>query len=218
MRLWTGARKDQEKATDPNLWTAHKYITALPGDCGKTRIPNLNYADSEGQQKARLKEEKGWILVRTFFPDKPKPSKEGSGTITPNSICKADPISREQVTRALQRLRLFKALGPDRIPNIILTKCTDLIESRLWYIFMTILEKRVVLCTSEMLHYNSAHKPGKLRYNVPKAYRPFALLNTMGKVLTSIIAEQLTFYTEKFALLPPLHFSGRPACTTNNAI
>ena len=44
------------------------------------------------------------------------------------------------------------------------------------------------------------------------------LLNTMGKVLTSIVAEQLTYYTEKFELLPPLHFGGRPAQTTSDAI
>ena len=61
-------------------------------------------------------------------------------------------------------------------------------------------------------------KPGKPRYNIPKAYRPIALLNTLGKVLTSIIAEQLTYYTEKYTLLPPLHFGGRLACTTSDAI
>ena len=153
-----------------------------------------------------------------FFPDKPKLSKESTDTITPNPICKADPISREQVTRALQRLRPFKAPGPDRIPNIVLTKCADLIESRLWYIFMSILEKgwyyKPWKCSTMVV----LRKPGKPRYNIPKAYRPIALLNTMGKVLTSIIAEQLTFYTEKFALLPPLHFGGRPAHTTNDAI
>ena len=32
-------------------------------------------------------------------------------------------------------------------------------------------------------------KPGKPRYNTPKVYRPIALLNTLGKVLTSIVAE-----------------------------
>jgi hypothetical protein len=61
-------------------------------------------------------------------------------------------------------------------------------------------------------------KPGKPRYDVPKAYRPIALLNTLGKVLTSIVAEQLTYYTEKYSLLPPLHFGGRPVRTTSNAI
>jgi hypothetical protein len=62
------------------------------------------------------------------------------------------------------------------------------------------------------------HKPGKPRYNVPKAYRPIALLNTLAKVLTSIIAEQLTFYSEKHQLLLPQHYGGRPARTTTDAL
>ena len=61
-------------------------------------------------------------------------------------------------------------------------------------------------------------KPGKPRYDTPKAYRPIALLNTLGKLLTAIIAEQLTYYTEKHTLLPPMHFGGRPARTTTDAL
>jgi len=61
-------------------------------------------------------------------------------------------------------------------------------------------------------------KPGKPRYDTPKAYRPIALLNTLGKLLTAIIAEQLTYYTEKHTLLPPMHFGGGPARTTTDAL
>jgi hypothetical protein len=62
------------------------------------------------------------------------------------------------------------------------------------------------------------HKPGKPRYDIPKAYRPIALLNMLAKVLTSIIAEQLTLYSKKYQLLPPQHYSGRPARTTTDAL
>ena len=36
-----------EKSTDPDLWTAHKYITAAPGDGGKTRIQTSCKAQGE---------------------------------------------------------------------------------------------------------------------------------------------------------------------------
>jgi len=62
------------------------------------------------------------------------------------------------------------------------------------------------------------HKPGKPRYDVPKAYRLIALLNTIWKVLTAIIADQLTFISEKHHLLPDNHFRGRPRCTTMDAM
>ena len=99
------------------------------------------YTDERGQQCSSTNEEKGKILVKTFFLDKPPTSMEGTLGEMPNPICKVDPISRDQIARALKRLRLYKALGPDRIPNIVLTKCADLIKNRLWYIFMAIIEK-----------------------------------------------------------------------------
>jgi hypothetical protein len=61
-------------------------------------------------------------------------------------------------------------------------------------------------------------KPSKPRYDLPKSYCPIALLNTMWKVLTGITVEHLTHYTEKYHLLPDLHFGGRPGCTTTDAI
>ena len=61
-------------------------------------------------------------------------------------------------------------------------------------------------------------KPGKPRYDTPKAYRPIALLNTLCKVLTAIMAEVMTYYTEKYQLLPANHFGGRPGRTTTDAV
>lgn len=61
-------------------------------------------------------------------------------------------------------------------------------------------------------------KPGKPCYDTPKAYRPIALLNTMGKVLTAIVAELMVFYTKMHYLLPAHHFRGRPGRTTTDAV
>jgi len=57
-------------------------------------------------------------------------------------------------------------------------------------------------------------KPGKLHYNVPKVYRPIALLNTMWKILAAIVASHIMFLTKKHQLLPPNHFGERPDRTT----
>jgi hypothetical protein len=61
-------------------------------------------------------------------------------------------------------------------------------------------------------------KPGKPRYDLPKAYRPIVLLNTMWKVITAIVANQLTYITEKHQLLLANHFGGRPGRTTMDAM
>ena len=61
-------------------------------------------------------------------------------------------------------------------------------------------------------------KPGKPRYDMPKAYRPIALLNMMWKVITAIITNHITYVTEKHQLLPANHFGGQPGQTTANAM
>ena len=47
-------------------------------------------------------------------------------------------------------------------------------------------------------------KPGKPRYDVPKAHWPIALMNTLGKLLSTLVAEDLTCqdtdFSEKYEL------------------
>ena len=61
-------------------------------------------------------------------------------------------------------------------------------------------------------------KLGKPRYDSPKAYRPIALLNTMSKVLTAIMAELMTSYRESHQVLPAHHFGGRAGRTAADAV
>ena len=60
--------------------------------------------------------------------------------------------------------------------------------------------------------------PGKPRYDIPKAYRPVALVNTIAKLLSSIVAEDLVHLMEKHALLPANHFGGRPGRTMMDSL
>jgi hypothetical protein len=108
----------------------------------------------------------------------------------------------------------YKAPGPDSIPNIVLTKCADLLVDRLYYIYSAIYDKRLYYKPWKTFNTIVLCKPGKLSYEVPKAYRPIALINTLWKVLTAILAEQLMFFAEKYQLLPSHHFGGRPGHTT----
>ena len=56
-------------------------------------------------------------------------------------------------------------------------------------------------------------KPGKANYNVPKSYHPIALYNTMGKLLTVIVMEDMVHLAEEHCLLAANHFGGRPGIT-----
>ena len=61
-------------------------------------------------------------------------------------------------------------------------------------------------------------KPGKPSYEDPKAYRPIALLNTLGKLFSSIVADDLSHFCETREILPRNQFGGRPAQTTSNSM
>ncbi len=61
-------------------------------------------------------------------------------------------------------------------------------------------------------------KPGKPDYTTPNAYRPISLLNTLGKLLESVMARRLTYYAERYNLLPDTQFGRRPGRTTEQAL
>ena len=62
-------------------------------------------------------------------------------------------------------------------------------------------------------------KPGKTSYHQPKAYQPIALLNPMGKLPSSLIADNLSHFCELREVLPKTQFSGRPArCTSDSML
>ncbi len=100
----------------------------------------------------------------------------------------------------------------------MLIKCANTLVDRLWEIYTAILKKGVYFAPWKTFTTIVLRKLGKPRYDTPKAYRLIALLNTMPKVLMSIITEQLTFHSEKLNLLPTHHYGGRPACTTTDAM
>ena len=52
-------------------------------------------------------------------------------------------------------------------------------------------------------------KPGKPDYSIPKAYRPVALLNCLGKILEKLFATRLSFMSETHQLLHNNQIGGR---------
>ena len=112
----------------------------------------------------------------------------------------------------------FKAPGPDGIPNVMLQKCADLLIPFLLQIYQAILMLNIYPRSWNESITVVIHKLGKPRYDVPKAFRPIALLNTMGKVLTAIIAEEVSNLVEREGLLPNSHFGGRPGRMTTDAV
>ena len=208
-----------EKVEDPDIWTVHHLITSPASDGGKLRIPGLKYKeDPESKEKtASSNEEKSKVLAKCFFPSKPTqppPHQLGESVTQREGI---DPLSitRKQVLRQLRRLKPHKAPGPDGIPNMVLTKCSDIIADRLLRIYTAALKLDLQFEPWKRFTTVVLRKPGKPRYDLPKAYCLIALLNTMAKVLTAIVADHISHLTKKHQLLPAQHFglNSRRGCS-----
>jgi hypothetical protein len=207
-----------EKSDEPDIWMAHCFTTAAGGDGGKTRIPVLRHKEGDTDVAADSNADKGQVLAKSFFPVKP-PSDDLLSDFTYPPPCKrAGKIMLEQIKAQLKRLKPYKAPGPNGIPNIVLTKCADLITERLCHIYWAMVDKGILFKPWKEFITVVLRKLGKPRYDTPKVYRLIVLLNMMWKVITAIMANHITYVTEKHQLLPANHFGGHPSRTTMDAI
>jgi len=205
-------------ASERDIWTANKYATDPPTDGGRSRIPTLNYTGSNGETlRTMSNEEKSKALANSFFPPPPQ------SPIIP-STCYPKPanifrfFTRHQIKKAANKLEGYKAPGPDGIPNIVLKKCIDILVDRLYYIYRAIFELDIYPDEWRESITVMLRKPGKPSYEEPKAYRPIALLNTLGKLFSSIMADNLSHYCETREVFPKSQFGGRPSRSTSDSM
>ncbi len=204
-----------EEATTNDIWTANRYIKEPVGDGGCPRIPTLKVKGNAGTtQEINDNKDKARHFAETFFPPPPEHSSIPQGYDYPTPIPDPPKASKAQIEEQINKLAPYKAPGPDGIPNIVIIKCFELIADYLLHIIKAIIDKglyydpwrestTVVLC-----------KPGKPNYQLAKAYRPIALINTLAKVVTDIVATDISYLAEKFELIPKTHFGGRPGRST----
>ena len=185
------------------------------GDRGKARIPTLKTVDSAGQARDfTTNEEKSVVFLKIFFPKRPDSDLIPADPVYPCCVNYSFRPSMAQLRRCVARLSPYKAPGEDDIPNVMIKESIELIAEYLLEIY----------CATFTLNTYSDHwrdtivlcKPGKPRYDLPKAHQPIALMNTLGKLLSALVAEDLVHMCEIYGLLPDNHFGSRPSrCTTD---
>ena len=205
-------------AAERDIWTASKYATDPPSDGGKSRIPTLILTDGNGNPtRTTNNAEKTEALAKAFFPPPPlNPNIPLSSYPRPAKIFKY--FTRAQIKKAASRLSAYKAPGPDGIPNAVLKESIEVIANHLFYIFRAIFELETYPDEWQESIMVVLRKPGKPSYEEPKAYRPIALLNTLGKLLSSLVAEDLSHYSETRGVFPNNQFGGRPQRSTSDSM
>ena len=122
-------------------------------------------------------------------------------------------ITNEQIHRVIANLGPFKVPGLDSIPNVLLVRCADLLVPHLGPIYWATFDLEAYPASWRESETVVLRKPGKADYTVLNAYQLVALLNTMVKVLSACVAEDLTHAIETHDLLPRNHFRSRPGWT-----
>jgi hypothetical protein len=168
--------------------------------------------------EAVTNEEKSQLLAKAMFPGKPSTCSVPHNHEYPNQIPMRGEITQEQIRHHINKLSPYKATVTDEIPNVILIECADEILPFLTQIYRTGFTLQTYAEQWKEIITGVLRKPRKPRYNTPKTYRPITLLNTIAKLLTSIVAEDIMHMAETYQLLPPMHFGGCPGCMTTDLL
>ena len=208
-----------EEASDRDLWTSNRYLKEPVGDGGKSRIPTLKVKEPDGStREVASNGEKAEVFHKVFFPPKPTLSSVPEDFQYPNPLPAPPVIDKARIRKHILALSAYKASGPDGIPNVVLQKTVDRLENYLEPIFQAVIRLGTYVDSWRDFITVVLRKPGKPNYEIPKAHRPIALLCTMAKVLTAIVAEDILYLVERETLLPASHYGGRPGRMTTDAV
>lgn len=130
-------------------------------------------------------------------------------------------IMMSEIIQAIRRTTPKKAPEADEITNLVLKEASHN------QLFMEVLY--CLYNASLQLQYCPEHfkesitvilpKLGKGDYTEPKFYRSIALLNTLGKIIESIIATRTSYLVEStLRIMPDSHLGGRKLRSTENTV
>jgi retrotransposon-encoded endonuclease/reverse transcriptase-like protein len=185
------------------------------------QLPDLIIRDDNGQEIKTIKTlpEKLETLRNQFFP----PPRDADltdipETTYPEPLETSEEIMQQEIYEALRWVSKDKAPGQDQIPNRILWYAKDWLIPRLNTVFNAALRNGYHPREWKKAITLVLRKPNKGDYTAPKAYRPIALLNTMGKLLELVIARRITGLAEANNLLPDTQMGARKGRSAETAL
>ena len=124
----------------------------------------------------------------------------------------------EEIQSILMGSRPDKCPGSDGIPNRFLKAMGSALVKMLTKLINTCL--RLSYFPKQFRHACTIvlRKPGKPNYSDPGAWRPIALLNTLGKILETVLARKITDLAESYKLLPNCQMGNRKQRSTETAL
>ena len=220
-RLLDDATDDSRKAWAIAKWARTQ--SHLPAQTAA--IPPL--ANTEGgPPAAHTYQEKAQLFAERFFPDEPADLSDITDdqfdppSFPPNSVPVNQRVDADDVAYVLRNMSAWKAPGFDLLPAGFLKACgTPLHEALAKLADASFRHEHFPRC------FRAARtavipKPGKTNEQraTAGAWRPVALLSTVGKVLEAIIGQRIANAAEEHRLLPEGQMGNRRGRSTELAV
>jgi len=210
-----------ESIDEQDIWKAGKLAKNPLSDRGRTLIPMLHKKNAQGDvlMSYDTAEMKAAALTGIFFLLRPMnlPSMPSDDEPNPRPLPFTTP-ALHQVIKRIEKSKPHKAPGNDGIPNIVLKEASGVLAPCLHTCLQAVLQLSYFPRAWREWTTVVLRKPGKPDYTIPKAYRPIALYNTMGKIVSGVITDVTMYLTVRHSLLPARHFGGLPGCTTLDSL
>lgn len=229
VRLKIGEYKNKEwdtkveelKTQDGSVW---KMTKALLGN--KITIPPLE--TNNGRMAYRPLDKANAladVLEEAFQPNEDPSDINHNATVQhfvqralaklPNDAPKMTTV--EEIRTVVRKLKLKKAPGPDGIQNTVLRHLSNPVLEHLANIINSCFKQYYFPKAWKQAKILAFPKPGKPKAN-PKNYRPISLLDTLSKVMESILLARLLKFISNNDLLPNEQFGFRSKHSTNHAL
>lgn len=205
------AGESQEK-----LWRTAKWARQRSqGIFTQASFPTL-YRNGATASEPKAKAE---LLRDCHFPPPPQVDLSDIQSFTyPEPIDIPPELTQSEIIRAVLKSKKDNAPGPDSIPNRVVHTIANKRPELLTRLFSACYHLGVHPSAFKRATTVIIRKPRKPDYSNPKAYRPIALLNTLGKALEAVIAERIRFAAEKHSLLPDTQMGARRMRSTETAL
>ena len=199
--VWKLARWGKEKQGAPK--ELPQFPAIKDGRGGKAR-------DFEGKVRA---------LRQVLFPPPPEADLDDiQGTDYPPTLAGLGAIDVNETRKAIFHPAADKAPGISGIPNRFLRALSDALLKAITRLFQACIDQGYHPRIFKEANTIILKKPKKPDYSEPKAYRPIALLDTVGKALESIISRRLSTLAEKHKLLPDQQMGARKGRSVETAL
>lgn len=158
-----------ESISQQDLYIANRYITSEPTDYSSARIPTLRTTTNKLPDTAEANLAKAEALTGSIFPPPPTVSHVPPNHIYPMPLHGPHFFLRSRIRQVIKLLSPFKAPGPDKIPNVVLMKCIDMLIDHIFFIFRAVFELKVY--HSKWLESITLilRKNGKMVYDIAKS-------------------------------------------------